>query len=90
MDLASLLPVILIAAAVMAVALGGMALGVMLSGKRIEGSCGGLANSNIPGHDATSPCMACGANPETCDRPGADAVRDRLTGETPERADAAV
>ena len=91
MDLATLLPVILIAAAVMAVALGGMALGVMLSGKRIEGSCGGLANSDIPGHDATSPCMACGANPDTCDRPGADQIRESLSrDETRQPADAAV
>ena len=77
-SLAELLPLILVAAAVMGVALGGMALGVMLSGKRIEGSCGGLANSNVPGHDGTSPCMACGADPETCDRPGADAVRETI------------
>ncbi|NNJ26307.1 hypothetical protein [Alienimonas chondri] len=82
MDTASLLPLILIAAVVMALALGGMALGVMLSGKRIEGSCGGLANSNIPGHDATSPCMSCGAKPETCDRPGADQVRQAIRKES--------
>ncbi|MEM9703548.1 MAG: hypothetical protein AAF907_14010 [Planctomycetota bacterium] len=78
MELASLLPVILIAAAVMAVALSGMAIGVMISGKRIEGSCGGLANANLPGHDATSPCMACGEKPETCDRPGADRIRQAI------------
>lgn len=91
MDLADILPLILIAAAVIGLALGGMALGVMLSGKRIEGSCGGLANSNIPGHDATSPCMACGASPESCDRPGADEVRDVLQKETDDqRADAPV
>ena len=78
MDTAALLPLILIAAGVMAVAVGGMAIGVMLSGRRIEGSCGGLANSNIPGHDDRSPCMACGASPETCDRPGAGAVREAV------------
>ena len=75
MDLAALLPVVLIAAAVIALALGGMAVGVMLSGKRIEGSCGGLANSAIPGHDAESPCMACGESPTTCEKPGAEKVR---------------
>ena len=85
MDFSNLLPLILIAAGVIAVALGGMALGVMVSGKRIEGSCGGLANSNIPGHDAKSPCMACGASPETCDRPGASEVRDALREEPPGR-----
>jgi len=79
MDLSELLPVILVAAAVIGLALGGMALGVMLSGKRIEGSCGGLANSNISGDDAQSPCMACGASPETCDRPGAEEVREALS-----------
>ena len=85
---ADLLPLILIAAVVMGLALGGMALGVMLSGKRIEGSCGGLANSNIPGHDAESPCMACGADPETCDRPGAEEVRAALRSDDgAERAD---
>lgn len=84
MDTAALLPLILIAAGVIAVALGGMAVGVILSGKRIEGSCGGLANSNIPGHDATSPCMACGADPETCDRPGADAVREAIAADPTE------
>ena len=78
MDTAALLPLILIAAGVIALALGGMALGVMLSGKRIEGSCGGLANTNIPGHDAASPCMSCGARPETCDRLGAEAVREAV------------
>ena len=87
---ADLLPLILIAAVVMGLALGGMALGVMLSGKRIEGSCGGLANSNIPGGDAASPCMACGADPETCDRPGAEAVREALRSDDgANRADAA-
>ena len=84
MDTAALLPLILIAAGVMAVALGGMAVGVMFSGKRIEGSCGGLANSDIPGHDATSPCMACGADPEICDRPGAGAVREAIAAEPAE------
>ena len=74
----SLLPVILIAAAVMGLALAGMAVGAMFRGKRIEGSCGGLANADLPGHDATSPCMACGASPETCDRAGADEVRREL------------
>ena len=78
MDAETLIPLILIGAGVLAVAVGGMAVGVMFSGKRIGGSCGGLANSNIPGHDASSPCMACGADPETCDRPGAEAVREAV------------
>ncbi|QDT16091.1 hypothetical protein [Alienimonas californiensis] len=78
MDFANLLPVILIAAVVIGAAVGLLALGTMLSGRRIQGSCGGLANSNIPGHDAKSPCMSCGASPESCDRPGAEDVREAL------------
>ncbi len=85
---AELLPLILIAALVMGLALGGMAIGVMLRGKQIAGSCGGLANANLPGHDAASPCVACGVSPETCDRPGAEqvraAVREREDGQAPE------
>ena len=76
MNAAELVPLILIAAGVLAVVIGSMAVGVIFTGKRIEGSCGGLANSQIPGHDASSPCMACGADPDTCDKPGAEAVRE--------------
>ena len=77
-NFAELLPLVLIAAAVMGLAVAGMAVGAIFKGKRIEGSCGGLANANLPGRDAQSPCMACGADPETCDRPGADEVREAL------------
>ncbi|MFH5803547.1 hypothetical protein [Alienimonas sp. DA493] len=88
MDLSTLLPVILIAAVVIGAAVGLLALGTMLSGRRIQGSCGGLANSNIPGHDDKSPCMACGADPETCDRDGADEVRRALRKENGDHAPA--
>lgn len=52
----------LITLAVFAVALGGMAIGVMLSGRRIKGSCGGL--SSFKDREGNSVCEAC-TNPST-------------------------
>lgn len=49
-----------------AVALAGMAIGVMLSGRGIKGSCGGL--SSFKDRDGNSVCEAC-TNPSTdCSR----------------------
>lgn len=47
---------------VFAVALAGMAIGVMISGRRIKGSCGGL--SSFKDRDGNSVCEAC-TNPST-------------------------
>ena len=44
----------LITAVVFALALGGMAIGVMLGGKPIKGSCGGI--NNIKGLEGSSNC----------------------------------
>jgi hypothetical protein len=52
----------LITLAVFAVALAGMAIGVMLAGKRIKGSCGGL--SAFKDREGNSVCEAC-TNPST-------------------------
>ncbi len=54
--------VYLLTFAVFAVALAGMAIGVMLSGRRIKGSCGGL--SAYKDRDGNSVCEAC-TNPST-------------------------
>ncbi|TWT36366.1 hypothetical protein KOR34_12710 [Posidoniimonas corsicana] len=51
---------VLITAAVFAIALAGMAIGVLISNRRIKGSCGGLAN--FKDRDGNSICEAC-SNP---------------------------
>jgi hypothetical protein len=53
-----------VAAVVFGLAIAGMAIGVMFSGRRIQGSCGGL--STMRGGDGRSSCMACGGSPENC------------------------
>ena len=52
----------LVTLAVFIVALAGMAVGVMLSGRRIKGSCGGL--SAYKDREGNSVCEAC-TNPST-------------------------
>lgn len=54
-----------VAAVVFGLVIAGMAVGVMFSGRRIQGSCGGLGN--MRGGDGSSPCMACGGSPDNCD-----------------------
>lgn len=54
-----------VAAVVFGLVIAGMAIGVMISGRRIQGSCGGLGT--MRGSDGRSPCMACGGSPEECD-----------------------
>ena len=64
MDLVQLLIVSGIVAAVFGLVIAGMAIGVILSNRRIKGSCGGLAT--MRDGNGESPCMACGAS-ELCD-----------------------
>jgi hypothetical protein len=52
----------LVTLVVFVVALAGMAIGVMLSGRRIKGTCGGL--SSYKDRDGNSVCEAC-TNPST-------------------------
>ncbi len=54
--------IFLIAFLVFAVAVGAMAIGAILGGRRIKGSCGGLAAWKDP--DGNSICEACADCPE--------------------------
>lgn len=55
---------ILIAIGVFGVAFIGLAIGVIISNRRVQGSCGGLANMK---DDQGKPmCMACDTPPEDC------------------------
>ena len=65
MNLAALLVVAGIAAAAFGLVIAGMAVGVVFSGRRIQGSCGGLGT--MQGADGRSPCMACGDEAAACD-----------------------
>lgn len=65
MNLIALLIVAGIGAVVFGLVIVGMAIGVMVSGRRIKGSCGGLGS--MAGSDGRSPCMACGSEPTDCD-----------------------
>ena len=56
----------LITLGVFAVALCGMAIGVMVSGRRIKGSCGGL--SSFKDRDGNSVCEACSNPSPDCSR----------------------
>ncbi len=59
----SLLQTILAAGVVVALAIAGMAVGVIFGNRRIQGSCGGLAN--MPGAEH-SPCELCTKPAEAC------------------------
>ena len=79
----------IIAAIVFALAVAGMAIGVILSNRRIQGSCGGLAN--LRDRDGNPYCESC-TNPATdCEDirkqvgPGARETRD-LSNATSERS----
>ena len=57
--------VVFVAAGVLfLIAVGGMAIGVLVSNRRIEGSCGGLAS--MPGSEGKSICELCTTPPEEC------------------------
>lgn len=60
----SLLILVGIVAAVFGLVILGMAVGVIFSNRRIQGSCGGLAN--MRDGDGKSPCMVCGSSPKDC------------------------
>ncbi len=46
----------LLAGVIFAIALTGMAIGVILSNRRLKGSCGGLANMKEKGHTICEGC----------------------------------
>ncbi len=73
--------IVYIAAAVaFAVAIGGMAIGVMVSNRRLKGTCGGL-NNQTDGHGKTA-CQLC-SNPAPECRGEQDASRrDELASRT--------
>ena len=54
-------------AVVFALAMAGMAIGVLISNRRLKGSCGGLA-----GLDPESPCQSCGVRVADCPQPAPD------------------
>jgi len=55
---------VLIAAAVFAVAIAGMAIGVIVSNRRLRGSCGGLAGTHDS--DGNIACDGCSNPSPTC------------------------
>jgi hypothetical protein len=65
--------VLFLTLAVFAIAMIAMALGVMITGRRLQGSCGGLATGSCV-------CKAEGVVPEDCPRKkGNDALPEKLT-----------
>ena len=60
--LIELLILIGIVAIVFGAVIAAMAIGVIVSNRRIQGSCGGLSTMR-----GDSPCMACGGTPKDCD-----------------------
>ena len=79
MEWLTLLIIIGIAAGVFGLVMLGMAVGVILSNRRIKGSCGGLANMRDA--DGESSCMACGGSPSDCD----ESVREQCADEAEKR-----
>lgn len=65
MNWSAVLILALVAAAVFGLVIAAMAVGVIFSGRRIKGSCGGLAT--MRDGDGQPACMACGGAPENCD-----------------------
>jgi len=64
-----MLPTFLVTGAVFAIAMTGMAIGVILSNRRLRGSCGGLARL----HDAEGKSMC-----EGCSHPSTDCTGENL------------
>ena len=72
----------LIAAGVFLIAVGGMSIGVIISNRRIQGSCGGLANMKDSDGKTmcemcTKPSPDCSGNPELEDCPPELLAEDR-------------
>lgn len=65
MEWLTFLIIVGIVACVFGLVILGMAVGVIVSNRRIKGSCGGLANMREG--DGNSPCMACGGSLSDCD-----------------------
>jgi hypothetical protein len=59
-----MIPTILIAFVIFALAALAMAVGVIVSGKQIKGSCGGLAGMKDENGDSV--CMSCSRGAEGC------------------------
>lgn len=49
-----------------------MSVGLLMGGKPIKGSCGGLANV-----DGLETCELCGGSPQRCEELSAEAVQER-------------
>lgn len=61
-----LVVILIVSAAIMGVAFAGLAIGVILSNRRIQGSCGGLAN--FKDDEGLSICEACSEPAPECQR----------------------
>ena len=67
---------ILISISVFALAISGMAIGVIISNRRLKGSCGGLAGRQD--HEGNSMCEMCTDPSPECDVVSAAAVKDDI------------
>ncbi|MEZ6058477.1 MAG: FAD:protein FMN transferase [Planctomycetaceae bacterium] len=78
----SIWPTVLLGGGVFAIALLGLALGTILSGRRLKGSCGGLAGmKDAQGH---SICSSCTTPPEECADFRRQLARPPVTADAPE------
>jgi hypothetical protein len=62
-----------------AVALGGMAIGVIVSNRRLKGSCGGLGT--MTDEHGRSMCGSCTTPAENCSRKRAEAMASQVAAE---------